>query len=82
MVIKTGRNATVTRGIYEMTPSQKELNSSKQAAAQGTRSNFLCPLYNFPATTTPSPFQYRGSSIIGTLITVILAIPGFIKNSK
>ena len=26
--------------------------------------------------------SYRGSSIIGTSITVILAIPGFIKNSK
>ena len=27
-------------------------------------------------------YGYRGSSIIGTSITTILAIPGFIKNSK
>ena len=27
-------------------------------------------------------YEYRGSSIIGTSINVILAIPGFIKNSK
>ena len=33
---------------------------------------------------TPNLLQptYKGSSIIGTLVTVILAIPGFIKNSK